>query len=235
MRICHRIFRTKAVALDANSICLAAPKLSFSKQKPERPTSVLARTPARAASQEGAVSMMCNNFCVSVLQLSRSTFLFYSPHPTPTPHHHFYVFTVGDKAPTGFTIMLCRCSQQERVIAVGVWGSPRRFGSSGQSCQELPEDSAGCARLLLPSAGRLFVCPFILHVLQIARVQHVHLFAATLGAPARISFACQLTTASSRPAGSVTAAVAFPGPVSAITRALQDPGKRLRARAAAPR
>lgn len=63
--------------------------------------------------------------------------------------------------------MLCRCSQQERVIAVGVWSSPRRFGSSGQSCQKLPKDPPGYTRVLLPGAGPIFVWRFILHVLQI--------------------------------------------------------------------
>lgn len=53
--------------------------------------------------------------------------------------------------------MLCRCSQQERVIAVGVWGSPRRFGSSGQSCQRLPEDSA-VLRTPAPAKCRKTVC-----------------------------------------------------------------------------
>lgn len=42
--------------------------------------------------------------------------------------------------------MLCRCSQQERVIALGVWSSLRRIGSSGQSCQALPKDSPGWVR-----------------------------------------------------------------------------------------
>lgn len=73
----------------------------------------------------------------------------------------FYVFTGVDKAPEGFTIMLCRCSQQERVIAVGVWSSPRRFGSSGQSCQKLPEDPPGYTRVLPPSAGRVSVRRFV--------------------------------------------------------------------------
>lgn len=114
--------------------------------------------------------------------------------------------------------MLCRCSQQERVIAVGVWSSPRRFGSSGQSCQKLPKDSPGYTRVLLPSAGRLFVCRFVLHVLQKVCALHVHLFTDTLNTRAHISFACQLTTASSRAAGYVTVTAAFPGPVSAITR-----------------
>lgn len=59
MRICHRIFRTKAVVVDANSICLVALKLSFSKQIQRGPQ---ASSPTHAASQEAAVSMICNNF-----------------------------------------------------------------------------------------------------------------------------------------------------------------------------
>lgn len=98
--------------------------------------------------------MMCNNFasqsCSSAGAPFHFIFIFFSP-------PHFYVFTIGDKAPTGFTIMLCRCSQQERVIAVGVWGSPRRFGGSGQSCQKLPEDSA-VLRTPAPAKCRKTVC-----------------------------------------------------------------------------
>lgn len=48
MRICHRIFSTKAVAVDANSICLVASKLSFSKQKQRGPR---ASSPARQQMQ----------------------------------------------------------------------------------------------------------------------------------------------------------------------------------------
>lgn len=61
--------------------------------------------------------------------------------------------------------MLCRCSQQERVIALGVWSSLRRIGSSGQSCQVLPMDSPGCVCVLYCSyvcschtAERITVC-----------------------------------------------------------------------------
>lgn len=116
--------------------------------------------------------------------------------------------------------MLCRCSQQERVIAVGVWSSPRRFGSSGQSCQKLPKDPPGYTRVLLPSAGRISVWSFILHVLQ---THHMHICEGRDARASlhqrRPSLASPLTAASGRPAGSVTVTVAFPGPVSAITRA----------------
>lgn len=56
----------------------------------------------------------------------------------------FYIFTLSDKAPVAFSIMLCRCSQQKRVIALGVWSSLRRIGSSGQNCQGLSKDPPDC-------------------------------------------------------------------------------------------
>lgn len=74
-----------------------------------------------------------NSPSLQLCSFSRGTFFF------------FYIFTLSDKAPVAFSIMLCRCSQQERVIALGVWSSLRRIGSSGQSCQGLPKDSPGCA------------------------------------------------------------------------------------------
>lgn len=107
-----------------------------------------------------------------------------------------------------------------------MFGAPRDgLEAQGRAVRSSQRTQRCSARLLLPSAGRLFVCPFILHVMQLACAPHVHLFAATPDARARVSFACQLTTASSQPAGWVTVAVAaFPGPVSTVTRALQDPG-----------
>lgn len=89
--------------------------------------------------------MMCNNLASQSCSTAAPPFFFFA----------FYVFTVIDKAPAGSTIMLCRCSQQERVIAVGVWSSLRRFGSSGQSCQKLPKDPPGYTRVLLPCSENL--------------------------------------------------------------------------------
>lgn len=97
-----------------------------------RSTSVLARTPTGSAGPKGAHCLRCNSPVLQFCSLARA--LFFS----------FYIFTLSDKAPVAFSIMLCRCSQQERVIALGVWSSLRRIGSSGQSCQGLPEDSPGC-------------------------------------------------------------------------------------------
>lgn len=111
--------------------------------------------------------MMCNNLAPQ--SCSTAAPPIFSP--------PFYVFTVIDKAPAGCTIMLCRCSQQERVIAVGVWSSPRRFGSSGQSCQKLPEDPPGYTRVLLPCSKNLCLS---FHFACDANTQHAHWCSYTL-------------------------------------------------------
>lgn len=70
----------------------------------------------------------------------------------------FYIFTLSDKAPVAFSIMLCRCSQQERVIALGVWSSQRRIGGSGQSCQGSRRTPSFCVFYIYLYRTRPCVC-----------------------------------------------------------------------------
>ena len=84
----------------------------------------------------------------AVLQLSRSTLFF------------FYIFTLSDKAPVAFSIMLCRCSQQERVIALGVWSSLRRLEAQGRAVRR-------------SRRTRQFVCAFQMCVLLSHRKNNV--------------------------------------------------------------
>lgn len=127
--------------------------------------------------------------------------------------------------------MLCRCSQQERVIALGVWSSLRRIGSSGQSCQGLPKDSPGCVYMCVH-----FLCVFLSHgsknnIISLrmswapscaSRAACLHTrergkrYASINKTEAGVCAACvssprRLTTASSRPAGSLDSDIRVPG------------------------
>lgn len=131
--------------------------------------------------------------------------------------------------------MLCRCSQQERVIALGVWSSLRRIGSSGQSCQALPKDSPGWVRFLCfmcacscHITARSPLCPARSHAPIRAVCLHMNERRsntraskyAQVFAAVSVSSPRRLTTASNQPAGSLTVTVESSGPVSAITCAL---------------
>lgn len=143
--------------------------------------------------------------------------------------------------------MLCRCSQQERVIALGVWSSLRRIGSSGQSCQGLPKDSPCCVwgcvcfivQVCVPLSHRrksntMFsscMCMYSTPSRSHAGLQCVFAYAgaweqyAPINKHPGVCGGCisspGLTTASNRPAGTLTVTVESSGPVSSITYALR--------------
>lgn len=127
----------------------------------------------------------------------------------------FHIFTISDKALVAFSIMLCGCSQQERVIALGVWSSLKWIGSSEQRRQVLPMVSPVCTcafiYLCVPAMlARIICCHFFLLMLH-----NMHPF--TTGD----TNVADVPIASSQPAESVTVTVESPGPVNTITRALR--------------
>lgn len=158
MRICHRIFCTKAVVVDANSICLVALKLSFSKQKQRGPR---ASSPARQQAQPAKKALFL--WCVITLRLS----------PAAQPEHLFFVCLLLRlyrqwQSPNRLHNYVVQVQSARKSNCSGCLELPKTVWKLRAELSEAPKGLTGLHACSPTKAGRPFVCRFISHVLQIA-------------------------------------------------------------------
>lgn len=155
MRICHGILRTKAVMVDANSICLVALNLSFGKQKQRGPR---ASSPARQHTQPAKKELSL--WYVITLRLS----------PAAQPEHLFFFLLRLYRrwqSPNRLHNYVVQVQSARKSNCSGCLELPETVWKLRAELSEAPKGSSGllaCA----PAKRTQTVCRFILHVLQIA-------------------------------------------------------------------
>lgn len=155
MRICHRIFSTKAVAVDANSICLVTLKLSFSKQKQRGPR---ASSPARQQTQPAKKALSL--WYAITLHLSPAA----QPKPVSPPLLRLYCRW---QSPNRLHNYVVQVQSARKSNCSGCLELPKTVWKLRAELSKAPKGLTGL-HVCAPAKCKKIVCRFILHVPQIA-------------------------------------------------------------------